>query len=523
MLEKIVIFILFLTPLIFFHELGHFLFARLFGVRVEVFSIGFGPKFFKWKPGETEYTLSAIPLGGYIKMFGDDPLGKDKIPLEERRYSFNHQGKWGRFWIVMGGPLANFILTYVIFFGLISFGEKVPEIKLGVVPPKSIFYDNGLRSGDIIKKFNDVIVSHPSDLPTPGDDPIGHMSVLRFGKVVHLKTQISAKDFFEEFKEHSPFLRKPFVVNAKGEQFMLSPSSEKADSGISLEEWGHYQDGQNIYFFKMVQGKEESELIPEKTPTFSFEKSFQNFEGFMAWLSQKQMRPLELAIKSIRMNGPADKAGLVEGDVITTLNGKDIFTFQKLREMLQDSTQESIRLGVWKGGKFEVSEIKPKKDEVDGKSVRIIGIFSAVEYIRPKFVQVDGKGLGTSAIMAFGRTWDSITKMVAGVKKLIVRDVSFDQVGGPLRIGKVASDSFNISISYFLQLMALISANLGIINLLPIPILDGGHIMFIFLELVNRGPLSRRKIEIAQQVGLSLLLLLMMGAMFNDFSWILSN
>ena len=107
-------------------------------------------------------------------------------------------------------------------------------------------------------------------------------------------------------------------------------------------------------------------------------------------------------------------------------------------------------------------------------------------------------------------------KTVDGFVKLLTNQVSLKSIGGPLAIGKVAHDSFNTSLSYFFQLMALISVNLGVINLFPIPVLDGGHIMFITLELLNRGPLSRRKMEIAQQVGLSVLLMLMVGAIFND-------
>ena len=117
-LEKVVIFVLFLGPLIFFHELGHFFFARLFGVRVEVFSLGFGPKLFKFQRKDTEFALSLIPLGGYVKMFGDDPFNKEGIPEDQRAFSFNHKGKWARFWIVLGGPLANFLLAFFIFFFL---------------------------------------------------------------------------------------------------------------------------------------------------------------------------------------------------------------------------------------------------------------------------------------------------------------------------------------------------------------------------------------------------------------------
>ncbi len=119
MIQGIGIFILFLFPLVLVHELGHFFFARLFGVRVEVFSIGFGPKLFKFVKGGTQYAVSLIPLGGYIKMFGDDPFKKDEISEEERQYSFNHKGKWARFWIIFGGPLTNLIFAFMLFFILL--------------------------------------------------------------------------------------------------------------------------------------------------------------------------------------------------------------------------------------------------------------------------------------------------------------------------------------------------------------------------------------------------------------------
>ena len=111
MLEKILVFVIFLGPLIFFHELGHFFFARFFGVKVEVFSIGFGPKIFKHMRKGTEYAISIIPLGGYVKMFGDDPFSETPLTEEEKKVAFNHKPKWARFWIVFGGPLANLILA----------------------------------------------------------------------------------------------------------------------------------------------------------------------------------------------------------------------------------------------------------------------------------------------------------------------------------------------------------------------------------------------------------------------------
>src|SRR5690606_23498540 len=108
--------------------------------------------------------ISAIPLGGYVKMFGDDPFNKDEIPESERPQSFTHQGKFARFWIVMGGPLANFILAFVIFFALLFSGERIPEIKIGAIPNDSVLYKNGLRTGDVLVKVNKNEVYNPSDL-----------------------------------------------------------------------------------------------------------------------------------------------------------------------------------------------------------------------------------------------------------------------------------------------------------------------------------------------------------------------
>jgi regulator of sigma E protease len=139
-----------------------------------------------------------------------------------------------------------------------------------------------------------------------------------------------------------------------------------------------------------------------------------------------------------------------------------------------------------------------------------------VELQKLNSVQTQSKGFIGSITIGLVRTWDSVKKTIDGFIKLITKQVSLKAIGGPLSIGKVAHDSFTLSLSYFFQLMALISVNLGVINLFPIPVLDGGHILFIILEVINGGPLSRRKMELAQQIGLSLLLMLMVGAIFND-------
>ena len=513
---KIIIFMLFLGPLVFFHELGHFLFARFFGVKVEVFSIGFGPKLLKWQWGDTEYTLSAIPLGGYVKMFGDNLLEKDQVPPQEREQSFNHKGKWPRFWIVMGGPLANFVLTWFIFFGLSFFGEKTPEIRLGMVPQESFFYSQGLRSGDIIESVDERKISHLSDLPIPGDGPIREIGVLRWDESRIIPVNFLSKKFFEEFRKYPPYLRKPLVVNDKGERFLLSLSPDDGGKSISLVELGHRLGEKKIYFFK--EGSSG-----EKSPSFVLMNNSTNLQEFLQWLAKNQMRPIELMVDGLQEGGAAAKVGVKKGDVIVRFNEKDIFAFNSLRENLDRYTQKTLSLGVWRKGELKYFDLEPQTRKIDGKEMKLVGVISGMEYLSPKLVQREGLGVVGSFTAAFKRTGDAIQKIVDGLKKLVIGDIPLNQIGGPIRIGKVASDSLNISISYFFQIMAFISINLGVINLLPIPVLDGGHIMFIFFEMLNRKPLSRKKMEIAQQVGLSLLVFLMLGALFNDFSWVLGN
>lgn len=515
-MEKIGIFILFLGPLVFFHELGHYLFARLFGVRVEVFSLGFGPKLFKFKKLKTEYCVSLIPLGGYVKMFGDDPLSKDEIPQEERKFSFTHQSKWARFWIVLGGPLANFLMAYVIFFLLLFSGEKIPEIKLGVIPEDSQFYEKGIRTGDVLKKVNGNIVYNPSDIALEDKHQIETITVEREGEITVLKPAIKASVFFKSFLKYPPLLRKPLVVDKNGKVYVASFKSVDPKINTSLDVMLN-ESGKSplyLYSYSEIKGKKEGVigLRPERTLKINYKKRGE----FFSQLGGFGIRPLDLMVKSVNMNSPADKSGIKARDVFLTLNKKNIYSFEDLRSNLQKTTGKEVDLSLWRDGKILQFKVAPEVISRDGKEIKLIGVYTKGEFLTLNFIQTKSKGFFKSLSIGFFRTWDTTVKTFAGFKKLITGEVSLKAIGGPLAIGKVASDSFQTSLTYFFQLMALISINLGVINLLPIPVLDGGHILFIFVEILNRGPLSRRKMEIAQQVGLSILLMLMVGAIFND-------
>lgn len=522
LIEKIGIFILFLGPLVFFHELGHFFFARLFGVRVEVFSIGFGPKIFKIKKGDTEYAVSLIPLGGYVKMYGDDPLNKDAIPEEERKYSFTFKGKWARFWIVLGGPLANFIMAYFIFFTLFISGEKLPELKVGVLPKVSKLYESGVRSGDVIKKVNHKEVFNPSDIVLEGDDLIKTMTVQRMGDDQTVTLNMTGEQFIQEFIKFPPTLRSAIVIDAKGNKYALSSQAGKMNWDISYDQIQQsWTPRTSLYLYPLkIKTREVSLQDGNQEVNLNKERrlSFPNNESLDKALTENGFKTLDLTIKSIKMNSPADKSGLKQGDVITSLEGSKIYSFEDLGQNLQKIKTQTVKVSVWRNGEIKNFDVKPEIINQNGQVLKLIGVYSGGIFQPLKFIETKSKGLVSSLGLSFIRTGETIIKTLEGFKKLIMAEVSFKSIGGPLAIGKVASDSFNTSMSYFFQLMALISVNLGVINLFPIPVLDGGHIMFIILEIVNRGPISRRKMEIAQQVGLSLLLMLMVGAIFNDIS-----
>jgi len=520
LLEKIAIFILFLGPLVFFHELGHFLFARLFGVRVEVFSIGFGPKIFKKKYGDTEYAISAIPLGGYVKMYGDDPFNKDEIPEAERPYSFTHQGKFARFWIVMGGPLANFILAFAIFFSLLITGERIPEIKLGAVPSESSLYKAGLRTGDVLVKVNESEVYNPTDLMVEGKGEIKSITVKRGETVTELAVDFRGDKFFEEVLKYPPFLRKPFLVDNAGKQYALTITKGQVNLKDSIEELGSRADVKTIYLYPLKKDQDVSAdnvEIDYQAETV-LPVSYTEPKALLAALDAKGFHTLDLMVRSVNANSPADKVGVRASDIFTSIEGQKVYSFEDLRSRLQNIEKKEVTVEIYSKGELKKLVVAPDVTQQEGKTVRLLGVYSFIEVQKVNFVHTKSKGLIGSTKHSLIRTWDSVKKTIDGFLKLLTNQISLKTIGGPLAIGKVAHDSFNTSLSYFFQLMALISVNLGVINLFPIPVLDGGHIMFIALEIINGGPLSRRKMEIAQQVGLSILLMLMVGAIFNDVS-----
>ncbi len=345
-------FILVLGLLIFVHELGHFLFAKLFGVRVLKFSLGFGPKIAGKVIGETEYVISAFPLGGFVKMFGENP-DEQQIAAEDKNVSFAHKPVWQRFMVVLAGPLFNLFFAIVLFFLVFTF--------VGI--------------------------------PTAVD-------TTRVGKV--------------------------------------------------------------------------------------------------------------------NDNSPAATAGVQKDDVIVSIDNKETKGWMDVLEAVKNSQGKAIQMVVARGSAQLNLEVVPAIDTVKnvfGEEVEqrfMIGIMKADDLTYEK------SSVFGAFVSACRQTWMYVSLTVMGFVKIIQRVVPASEIGGPILIAQIAGEQMKAGWMNLIYFMSLLSVNLGILNLLPIPVLDGGHLVFLTIEGLRRKPMNERAQIVAQQVGIGLLGTLMIFVFYND-------
>ncbi len=340
--------VILLGIIIFVHELGHFLFAKMLGVRVLKFSLGFGPKLIGKKYGDTEYVISAIPLGGYVKMLGEIP--GEELSEDEKPFAYNYQKIWKRFAIVLFGPIFNILFAITIFF---------------------FSFMNGL--------------------------PI---------------------------------------------------------------------------------------LVPE--------------------------------IGGVMPDTPAEKAGLMKGDRIVEINGVPIDQWDQMTDIIHKSPEKTLSIKIKRDNAPLQVSIKPEKKTVkdifgEGKPVGLIGIKPSGDTVIKK------EDIPNAFADSIVRTGEISVLTLVSIVKLIQRVIPMDTIGGPILIVQMAGEQASKGFLNFFIFMAIININLGVLNLLPIPILDGGHLLFLGIEAIRRKPLSERVIAVSQKVGLAILLTLMAFVIYNDF------
>lgn len=552
-LSFIIPLVILLGLLIFVHELGHFLVAKYYGVRVEVFSLGFGKKFFTYKRGDTEYCLSIVPFGGYVKMFGDDPTAE--VSSEDRKYSFLHKPVGQRIAIVLAGPLMNLFFAALLFFVIAVVGEQVISPIVGDLSVTSPAYETGFRSGDKILSVNNQKVQDWQDLRAAieenGEGPIVFSAQSSSGEVKNLEAMtrlvpnpnpISSVMEVGDLEGLTFLFRSTTVAIVSASSYAATLGIKTNDRIVSVNQnkVGRWQDlAEQISAAVSLNAPEikfevERDAARDKTETFSVTAQTVKFgtsnpslapaENGQALLAEIGIDVPDLYISNVLEDSAAASAGLKKGDKIIAVDGP-IREWSELVKKVQayKEGQAALKITYVRENTATTAEIAPKKIKQtapNGKEFDVfaMGVVAGVSAAAPlTFLEKTSNPLLAGQI-ALQETWEWSKNTVLSFVRLIQNRVSAKSIGGPIMIGQLASKTFEIGLSPFLKIMAIISINLFILNLLPIPVLDGGHLVFFTVEALRGAPLSMRKMEIAQQIGLVLLMSLMFLALFNDVS-----
>lgn len=546
-IQNIYPFFILLGLLIFVHELGHFAVARFFGVRVETFSLGFGKKIFSLKRGDTTYALSLIPLGGYVKMYGDDPSAD--IPQDEKKYAFLHKPVSQRIWIVLAGPLMNLFFAVFLFTLIGGIGTEMSGPFIGDVADGSKAQELGFRSGDKVLRVGNVDtptwMQVSQQIEANGGRAI-QVTVERAGEPQPLTFDVSVgmgenENIFSKNRQVGQIAG----LSQESRSTLLgvkSPESPAAKAGIKTldvlvavgdQKVNYWRDVNSAIFKAIADGKETVPVqvrevsTPESTRTVqvAIPKGWDEKTNFADLLG---IESAELYIYQTKKDSPADKAGLQPRDRVIRIGNEDISVWNDVLNRVKafDPASDGLDFTIVRDGTEKTIKIKPEMTELmtmKGQEEKrfTIGIISGLMPIGAEPVLYRISNPVQMFVHGVNETIRWSEFVVMSLVRLVQGDVSPKNIGGIITIGRVAAHSFAAGLSTFLHTMAIISINLFLLNLLPIPILDGGHLVFYTYEALRGTPMSMRKMELAQQVGLMLLMMLMVFAFYNDITnWI---
>jgi len=421
--------------LIFVHELGHYLAARISGVTVERFSMGFGPRILKFTRGATEYALSLIPFGGYVKMSGMEQAPEGSEP-DLGPGTFLGKPLGVRAAIVASGPVTNLVWAYLVIVGVLVFSglPTLGEPVVGEVEPDSAAGRAGLMLGDRIASVEGVEVDGWDDV-----------------------VEIAAED---------------------------------EDGAIDLV---------------VVRGEEPGVSVEVSLPYEEDAQSGGIDLGLTAYVPP--------VIGDVLEGGPADRAGMEAGDRVVSVGGHEVRTWSELGGVIYESAGLELDI-VWeRGGATMSAKVVPEEGEeaVSNTEVRTVGMIGIM-----RSWENERLGFGAALVTALELTWVNLRAIFDFFVGLATGRVSGSMVGGPIRVVQMASESARWGATYFFSFMAFMSLNLFIINMLPLPILDGGHLLLMALERVRGRGLSERQLMVWQQVGLVFFVGLMAFLLVRD-------
>jgi regulator of sigma E protease len=532
-------FVVLLGGLIFIHELGHFLMAKLFKVKVLRFSIGFGPRLLGFTVGETEYRIAIIPLGGYVKMAGEDPT-EPLSPADQGR-GFQEQAPWKRSLIALAGPAMNLIFPVLIYFCIFYFQTQGFSTRAGNVDPDSPAYAAGLRAGDRIVEIDGHAVKYFNELR----DLIGP----RYDQKVHLKVERPDGSVFEsdatprKVMERELLHEEPRGVLGVGARqpapviAVTDPDSPAFAAGLRSLDRLTSVAGQPVKVWLDVERALAQQHGPFEVRYLRAESlpapgaNLVQFVQHTVTLTPKAGAATPEAavgidnpngvIAEVTPNSPAAEAGLKRGDKVVSANGQPLLAWSTLERLRAQVKTEPIDLEVLRDGKSMhlkvVQRNKTAEDEL-GQPIEML-FFGA----QPDTTDEPGEliPLHYTALYSLGQAVrivpSTISQVVTVFWGLVAGKVAFKTVGGPGMLYDIATKSAEAGWDSFLSAMAMISINLGVMNLIPIPVLDGFHVLAAGFEWIRRRPLSLRAREYANLVGLGMLLLLMVFVLKNDF------
>ncbi|MGH7391385.1 MAG: RIP metalloprotease RseP [Candidatus Rokuibacteriota bacterium] len=444
-MTTILSFVVVIGILILIHELGHFLVARWSGVGVERFSIGFGPVLLRWRGRETEYCLSAIPMGGYVKMMGEEsPLegGGGTVAYDPAK-AFSLKPLWVRFLIVFAGPGMNFVLAAVIFMiVLAAVGRPVWPAVIGRIAEDSPAAAAGLRTGDVVVAVQGRPVEHWEDLER-------------------------------------------VIAASEGRPITLRARRGDAEPTITVTP---RQTTVRDPIFKDPKQVWEIGAGPKLTPQ----------------------------IGAVTPGSPAERAGVKPGDQVVAVAGQPVFTPEELMLAIQKRGGQTFDVTVEREGRRlplsvaanVVKDKGPTGEEIEVGRIGVSIVTRTVNYAAYGPLEAVWYGLV--------RTWDMTVLTIRGFWMIVTGQIALSNLGGPVQIASETGRQAQEGVAPLALFTAVISVNLAVLNLLPVPMLDGGHLLFFIIEAVLGRPLSVRKRELAQQVGFVLLMLIMVLALYND-------
>ena len=541
---SVLYFLVLVGVLVVIHELGHFVAAKLLDVKVLRFSLGYGRPLVRVKLRETEYQLGIFPLGGYVRILGveDDD---DPAPGEAGR-SFGSRPLWQRLIIVFAGPVANFALAVVIYFVFFAGHTELPAAVVGDVLEDSPAARAGVEPGDKVLAIDGHGVRYWEELErsiqrSPGKEL--HLRLERNGKVfekyvVPIEETVRKRGGVAREQGRVGITRAPFAPLA-GVLDQESPAYKAGlrtgDLVISLDgepvnNWGdvgrriHRGKPTNVVYFRgtgvpgiptlSLYEARWAHLVPEFQVDEKLERTI--YTG---------LERAEMFVAHVDPGTPADTAGLKPGDLITALDGQPVAHWMVLDQKLQSDPGRQWRItyrrsgpdgGVVTGEARVTQQPRKQVDEYGHTVERLVfGARNDAERGRGEMVPIDSR-FSYAVSKAVDRTGETISMMVSGTWSILKGDSPSESLGGPVMMYKVATASGEQGWETFLLMMALISVNLGLINLLPVPVLDGGHVLIFAIEGIRRRPLSPHERERVQLAGLIFVGVITILALKND-------